>query len=68
MRRLEEASIAARGPERIHLLRRWLAALKETQKPSEGSIEDDDKNHEPHLVSKFTFCIVSNFIILVLIF
>ncbi|XP_076891647.1 uncharacterized protein LOC143543144 isoform X1 [Bidens hawaiensis] len=50
VRRLEEASIAARGPERIHLLRRWLAALKETQKLSEGSIEDDDKNHEPHLV------------------
>ncbi|KAM0067578.1 hypothetical protein Hdeb2414_s0002g00062921 [Helianthus debilis subsp. tardiflorus] len=52
VRRLEEASISARGPERIHLMRRWLAALKETEKPSGGSFEDDDKNHEPHLPSE----------------
>lgn len=50
-------------------MRRWLAALKETDKLSGGSFEDDEKNHEqnhhpeelkdnqkkPSLVSKFTF-------------
>ncbi|KAL8193975.1 hypothetical protein R6Q57_026217 [Mikania cordata] len=46
VRRLEEASISARGPERILLMRRWLAALKETEKLSGGSFEEDDKNHE----------------------
>ncbi|KAI3794479.1 hypothetical protein L1987_37111 [Smallanthus sonchifolius] len=52
VRRLEEASISARGPERILLMRRWLAALKETEKLSGGSFEDDDKNHDPHLPSE----------------
>ncbi|KAI7729322.1 hypothetical protein M8C21_018542 [Ambrosia artemisiifolia] len=52
VRRLEEASISTRGPERIHLMRRWLAALKETAKLSGGSSEDDDKNNEPHLPSE----------------
>ncbi|KAM0038872.1 hypothetical protein Hdeb2414_s0013g00420731 [Helianthus debilis subsp. tardiflorus] len=52
VRRLEEASISARGPERILLMRRWLAALKETEKFSRGSLEDDDKNQEPHLPSE----------------
>ncbi|XP_052624426.1 sporulation-specific protein 15 [Lactuca sativa] len=46
VKRLEEASISVRGPERIHLMRRWLAALKETDKLSGGSFEDDEKNHE----------------------
>ncbi|KAL8246714.1 hypothetical protein R6Q59_007930 [Mikania micrantha] len=46
VRRLEEASISARGSERILLMRRWLAALKETEKLSGGSFEEDDKNHE----------------------
>ncbi|XP_076929694.1 uncharacterized protein LOC143594208 isoform X2 [Bidens hawaiensis] len=48
VKRLEEASVSARGPERILLMRRWLAALKETEKLSGGLLEDDDKNHEPH--------------------
>ncbi|KAK9062198.1 hypothetical protein SSX86_019384 [Deinandra increscens subsp. villosa] len=52
VRRLEEASISARGPERILLLRRWLSALKETEKHSGGSFEEDDKNHEPHSPSE----------------
>ncbi|CAI9272030.1 unnamed protein product [Lactuca saligna] len=46
VKRLEEASISVRGPERIHLMRRWLAALKETDKLSGGSFEDDEKNLE----------------------
>ncbi|KAI7756262.1 hypothetical protein M8C21_015496, partial [Ambrosia artemisiifolia] len=48
VKRLEEASISARGAERILLMRRWLAALKETEKLSGGSVEDDEKNQEPH--------------------
>nr|XP_043632898.1 uncharacterized protein LOC122604062 [Erigeron canadensis] len=51
VKRLEEASITVRGPERIHLMRRWLAALKETEKLSGGLLEDDEKNHEIHAVS-----------------
>lgn len=51
VRRLEEASISARGPERIHLMRRWLTALKETEKLSGGSSEDDEKNQELQLPS-----------------
>ncbi|GJX21710.1 hypothetical protein Tco_0226155, partial [Tanacetum coccineum] len=51
VKRLEEASISARGPERIHLMRRWLTALKETEKLSGGSLEDDEKNQELHLPS-----------------
>ncbi|KAI7743179.1 hypothetical protein M8C21_004529 [Ambrosia artemisiifolia] len=47
VKRLEEASISARGAERILLMRRWLAALKETEKLSGGSVEDDEKNQEP---------------------
>lgn len=52
VKRLEEASISVRGPERIHLMRRWLAALKETDKLSGGSFEDDEKNHEQHQPSE----------------
>ena len=32
-------------------MRRWLAALKETEKLSGGSLEDDEKNQELHLPS-----------------
>nr|GEX36354.1 hypothetical protein [Tanacetum cinerariifolium] len=49
VKRLEEASIFARGPERIYLMRRWLTALKETEKLSGGSLKDDEKNQELHL-------------------
>lgn len=52
VKRLEEASISARGPERLHLMRRWLTALKETEKLSGGSFEDDDKNQEVHSPSE----------------
>ncbi|GJZ64100.1 hypothetical protein Tco_0620521 [Tanacetum coccineum] len=32
-------------------MRRWLTALKETEKLSGGSLEDDEKNQELHLPS-----------------
>lgn len=33
-------------------MRRWLTALKETEKLSGGSFEDDDKNQEVHSPSE----------------
>ncbi|GJT62754.1 hypothetical protein Tco_1006287, partial [Tanacetum coccineum] len=51
VKRLEEASISSKGLERIHLMRRWLTTLKETEKLSGGSLEDDEKNQELHLPS-----------------
>ncbi|PKA49027.1 hypothetical protein AXF42_Ash020606 [Apostasia shenzhenica] len=40
VRRLEEAAIACRGPERVQLLRRWLLALKEIKRFSGESMND----------------------------
>ncbi|KAL4577956.1 hypothetical protein LXL04_014071 [Taraxacum kok-saghyz] len=53
VKRLEEASISVRGPDRIHLMRRWLSALKETDKLSGSSVEDDEKNNEDHPSEEF---------------
>ncbi|XP_078429664.1 structural maintenance of chromosomes protein [Wolffia australiana] len=49
IKRLEEAAVSCRGSERIQLLRRWLAALKEIDRVTGGS--SDNKTLEQHLSS-----------------
>ncbi|KAJ8562705.1 hypothetical protein K7X08_031157 [Anisodus acutangulus] len=46
VQRLEEASISCKGPERVQLMKRWLAALKAIDNTSEVSVEDKEKNNE----------------------
>ncbi|XP_015073805.1 coiled-coil domain-containing protein 18-like isoform X3 [Solanum pennellii] len=46
VQRLEEASISCKGPERVQLMKRWLAALKAIDNMSEVSVEDKEKNNE----------------------
>ncbi|KAJ7975888.1 coiled-coil domain-containing protein 18 isoform X2 [Quillaja saponaria] len=46
VKRLEEAAVSYRGPERLQLLRRWLVVLKEIDKLS---VEDKEKTLEDHL-------------------
>ncbi|MCD7463732.1 hypothetical protein HAX54_051301 [Datura stramonium] len=46
VQRLEEASISCKGPERVQLMKRWLAALKVIDNMSEVSVEDKGKNNE----------------------
>lgn len=46
MKRLEEASVSCRGRERVELMRRWLAVLKEIEKSSGNTFEDKEKNNE----------------------
>ncbi|PHT54262.1 hypothetical protein CQW23_08724 [Capsicum baccatum] len=46
VQRLEEASISCKGPERVQLMKRWLAALKAIDNMSEVSVEDTEKNND----------------------
>ncbi|CAK8574349.1 unnamed protein product [Lathyrus sativus] len=50
VKRLEEAAISHRGPERVQLLRRWIVVLKEIESLSEALAEGKEKTLEQHLV------------------
>ncbi|XP_047316216.1 cingulin-like protein 1 [Impatiens glandulifera] len=46
IKRLEEASVSCRGPERSQLIRRWLTVLKEIEKLCGVSVEDKGSSSE----------------------
>ncbi|XP_027363466.1 uncharacterized protein LOC113871008 isoform X2 [Abrus precatorius] len=50
VKRLEEAAITYRGPERVQLLRRWLVVLNEIKNLSDAALADGkEKTLEQHL-------------------
>ncbi|KAK3147617.1 hypothetical protein QOZ80_3BG0284700 [Eleusine coracana subsp. coracana] len=55
-KRLEDAALSYRGEERLHLLHRWLVALKENQRAAAALREPqpgDDPNHVPALLDLY---------------
>ncbi|KAI3809409.1 hypothetical protein L1987_25381 [Smallanthus sonchifolius] len=46
VRRLEEISVSSQGEERVQLLRRWVASLREIESLNAGSAENDEKSSD----------------------
>ncbi|XP_030451131.1 uncharacterized protein LOC115673189 [Syzygium oleosum] len=49
VKRLEDAAVSYRGPERVQLLKRWVAVLKDVEKSCGGTAEEKEKNIEQNL-------------------
>ncbi|KAF8021942.1 hypothetical protein BT93_G2164 [Corymbia citriodora subsp. variegata] len=49
VKRLEDAAVSYRGPERVQLLKRWVAVLKDVDKSFGGAAEEKEKNLEQDL-------------------
>ncbi|XP_030545951.2 uveal autoantigen with coiled-coil domains and ankyrin repeats [Rhodamnia argentea] len=49
VKRLEDAAVSYRGPERVQLLKRWVAVLKDVEKSYGGTAEEKEKNLEQNL-------------------